>query len=247
MGALGTDVAAGVAAVRARIATAAQQAGRAVGDVRLVAVSKTHPPAVVEAALAAGVTDFGENRVAELVDKAAAVASDGTLPRWHHIGRLQSRKARDVVGVAALIHSVDRASLADELDKRAAAAGVTQQVLVQVNVGDDPAKAGCALDETPALVAYASARDNLDVVGLMTMPPLPPVGTDPNAAARPLFARLRELRDGLHPAFPKVRELSMGMSADLEAAVAEGATMVRVGSAIFGARGDGPWQPGEPR
>jgi PLP dependent protein len=137
-----------------------------------------------------------------------------------------------------------RFALADALSRRAEAAGVLQRVLVQVNVGDDAAKGGCGLDETEDLVAYARALPHLAVEGLMTIPPLPPDGADAAEAARPHFAALREQRDRVRARFPEVAHLSMGMSQDLEAAVAEGATMVRIGTAVFGARGSEPWRPG---
>jgi pyridoxal phosphate enzyme (YggS family) len=234
-----TDVAERLAAVRERIARAAASAGRSPDEVTLVGITKTHPPEVARAAVAAGLVDLGENRVDEAVAKAAVV--DGA--RWHFVGRLQSRKANQLVGRGWLIHSVDRRSLVDRIARLAERDGAVQRVLVQVNVGDDPAKGGCGLGEVPELVAYARDRSSLAVEGLMTVPPLPPEGADPTAAARPHFARLRELRDELRTEAPEVRELSMGMTADLEAAVAEGATLVRVGTALFGSRGPQPWRP----
>lgn len=230
------DVPARVDQVRQRIADAARQAGRDPGTVTLVAVSKTHPPQLAQAMVAAGVPDLGENRVEEAVAKAPAV----TGARWHFIGQLQSRKANQLVGDDWLIHSVDRRSLVDRLQRLAERDEISQRILIQVNVGDDPAKGGCGLDEAHDLVAYARARPNLVVEGLMTIPPAPPAGADPNAAARPHFARLRELRSTLDL---DDAELSMGMSADLEAAVAEGATCVRVGTALFGPRAPRPWRP----
>lgn len=235
------EQAARIAEVRERIAAAAEAAGRRPSDVLLIGVTKTHPPEVARAAVAAGLVDLGENRVQELLAKEPLVPG----ARWHLIGRLQRNKAKHVVGRQVLVHSVDRAALAQALSRRAAEAGVVQRVLVQVNVGDDPDKGGCELDETEGLVAYARDLPNLAVEGLMTMPPLPPPGVDPGTAARPLFALLREERDRLRSNFPEVVHLSMGMSADLEAAVAEGATMVRVGTALFGARGTQPWRPEE--
>jgi len=221
-----------VEAVRGRIRAAAQRAGRDPDEVTLVAVAKTHPPEAVQAVVAAGVRDVGENRTEELAAKQPRV----TDVRWHHVGRLQTRAANEVVGRDVLLHGVDRRKLVDRIERLAAGLGVVQRVLVQVNVGDDPAKGGCDLSEVEDLVTYAAAQQHVDVEGLMTVPPLPEEGSDPNAAARPHFATLRELRDrlGLH-------HLSMGMSADLEAAVEEGATLVRVGTDIFGPRGPGPW------
>ena len=156
--------------------------------------------------------------------------------RWHLVGRLQRNKVRDVVGRGWLLHAVDRRPLVDAIAARAEALGVVQDVLVQVNVGADPATAGCDPADLEGLVTYAAARPGLRVRGLMTVPPLPPPGEDPGVAAAPRFARLRSARDALRDRVPALEELSMGMSEDLEAAVREGATMVRVGTALFGAR-----------
>lgn len=232
------ELAARLAQTRERIATAAAAAGRHPGDVVLLGVTKTHPPALARAAVELGLVDLAENRVQELTAKRTEVPG----ARWHLVGRLQRNKVKDVVGTQTLVHSVDRRSLVDALSARAARDAVVQRLLVQVNVGDDPAKGGCSLPETEDLVAYARGRPNLAVEGLMTILPLPPDGADPIEEARPLFAALRAQRDALRERFPEVVHLSMGMSADLEAAVAEGATMVRVGTALFGPRGDGPWR-----
>lgn len=227
-----SDAEARVGAVRERIRAAAVRAGRDPQDVTLVAVAKTHPPEVVQAVVDAGVHDVGENRTEELTAKQPLVSGVA----WHHVGRLQTRAANEVVGRDVLVHGVDRRRLVDRLERLAAAQGGRQRVLVQVNVGDDPAKGGCDLSEVEDLVTYAAAQEHLHVEGLMTVPPLPDEGTDPDTAARPHFATLRELRDRLG-----LRHLSMGMSADLEAAVEEGATLVRVGTDLFGPRGPGPW------
>lgn len=221
-----------LAAVRARVTAAATASGRRPEDVRIIGVTKTHPVEVALAAAAAGLTDLAENRTSELVRRAAAVPG----VRWHLVGRLQRNKVRDVVGHGWLLHAVDRPGLVDAIADRAEALGVVQEVLLQVNVGADPAKAGCDLADLEGLVTYAAARPGLRVVGLMTVPPLPPPGEDPAAAAAPLFARLRGARDTLRERFPGLEELSMGMSDDLEAAVREGATMVRIGTALFGSR-----------
>ena len=230
-----------LAAVQARIERAAHAAERQPQDIVLLGVTKTHPPEVGRQAVAAGLIDLGENRVQELLAKREHVPG----ARWHLVGRLQRNKAKDLVGLHVLIHSVDRRKLADTLSRRAVDAGVVQRILIQVNVGDDPAKGGCEVDGTVDLVAYARDLPNLSVEGLMTIPPMPPTGTDPAEVARPHFATLRRLRDQARERFPEVVHLSMGMSADLEAAVAEGATMVRVGTALFGTRRDGPWRPEE--
>lgn len=226
--------------VQARIAAACARAGRDPRSVVLIGVGKTQPPSVIQEFVDLGLRDIGENRVAEFIAKQARIRG----VHWHFIGRLQRRKARDVVGRRALVHSVDRHSLADELSRRAEAAGEVQRVLVQVNVADDPAKGGCRADDVLDLVAYARGLPHLSVEGLMTIPPMPAEGEDPASAARPYFVRLRELRDQARELWPEVAHLSMGMSADLEAAVEEGATMVRVGTALFGPRLEGPWQPG---
>jgi PLP dependent protein len=236
-----TDVAERIVVVRQRLEAAAAAAGRRPADVRLLAVSKTHPPELAAAAVAAGIVDLGENRVQELTAKQPLVEG----ARWHLIGALQRNKVRDVVGRQVLVHSLDRRSLADALSARAEREGSVQRVLVQVNVGEDPAKGGCRVDELDELVAYARDLPNLAVEGLMTIPPMPTAGVDPAEAARPHFAALREARDRLRSRYPEVVHLSMGMSADLEAAVGEGATMVRLGTAIFGPRGDAPWRKDE--
>jgi PLP dependent protein len=235
-------VAARVAAVRARVGEAARAAGRDPNEITIVAVSKTHPPELLRDAVAAGLADLGENRVQELVAKRPEVPG----ARWHLIGPLQRNKVKDVVDQDLLIHTLDRRSLADALSRRALAADVVQRVLVQVNVADDPAKHGCSLDHAGELVAYARGLPNVSVEGVMTIPPLPVAGPDGRVdaatAARPHFAALRRLRDELRTVHPEVVHLSMGMSADVDAAIAEGATLVRLGTAVFGARGDRPWR-----
>lgn len=228
-----TDVAARVARVRERIASAAATVGRDPAEVTLVAVSKTHPPQALRAAVAAGVDDLGENRVEELVAKQPHLGDD---VRWHFVGRLQRRSVGDLVGRGVLVHSVGRRKVVDRIERLAAARDVQQRILVQVNVGDDPAKGGCSLAQVEELVAYAAEQPHVVVEGLMTMPPLPPSDADPNEAARPMFETLRATADRLG-----LPTTSMGMSADLEAAVAAGATLVRVGTAVFGDRGAGPW------
>jgi PLP dependent protein len=235
------SVAARLAAVRERVEVACARAGRSPASVRMIGVTKTHPPALAQAAVDAGLTDLGENRVQELLAKGSRV----TGARWHLVGQLQRNKVRDVVGRQILVHSVDRRRLADSLSRRAEQVGSLQRVLVQVNVGDDPAKGGCSVDETLDLVAYARQLPNLAVEGLMTIPPLPEGDDDPRESSREHFARLRTLRDRAREDFPEVVHLSMGMSDDLETAVEEGATMIRIGTAVFGPRGQGPWRPQE--
>ena len=230
MTAPGAGVGAALDAVRARIAAAAVQAGRDPAAVTLVAVSKTHGPEAVRAAYARGQRDFGENYVQELVAKAAGLADLVEL-RWHFIGHLQTNKCRDVAGRVAMVQSVDSARLARELGRRAVAVGRTVGILVQVNVAREAQKSGCDVGELAAILAEAEATPGVALRGLMTVPP---AAGDP-AASRPWFEALRALRDE-HGGASRLPELSMGMTHDMAEAVAAGATMVRVGTAIFGTR-----------
>jgi PLP dependent protein len=231
------ELTARIAQLRARIVAACTAAGRDPSAVTLIAVTKTHPDATVLAAIGAGLSDLAENRVQELARRFATLpdATSGTV-RWHLVGQLQRNKVRDVVGRVSLIHSIDREPLLDTVSKHALAAGIVQDVLIQVNVGDDPAKGGCSLGRLEGLVTYAATVPGVRVVGLMTVPPLPPAGSSVQDTAGPCFRRLREERDRLRARFPALEELSMGMSDDLEVAVEEGATMIRIGSALFGQR-----------
>jgi pyridoxal phosphate enzyme (YggS family) len=212
-------IAANLEGVRARIAAACAAAGRSVDEVALIAVSKTVAAERCREAVAAGQALLGENYAQELRDKAPLVAG----ARWHFIGPLQRNKIKYVVGTADLIHSIDRASLVEELAAQAARRGIVQRILLQVNVGAEPQKSGCAPAELPSLLA-AAALPSLRCEGLMCIPPF---DVDPV----PHFERLRALarEHGL-------ATLSMGMSADYERAIACGATLVRVGTAIFGSR-----------
>ena len=214
------DVAAGLYHVRERIAAACARAGRDPATVHLVAVSKTKPIELVRAAQAAGQRIFAENYAQELREKADALPA----VEWHFVGALQTNKAKLVVGRAALVHTCDRLALAQELSKRAKAASLTQRVLVEVNVGREPQKAGALPDDVPALLEQVRALPSLSCEGLMC---IPPAEGDP----RPHFRALKQLAQGLG-----LRELSMGMTADYETAIEEGATLVRVGTAIFGER-----------
>ena len=198
--------------------------------VRIVAVTKTHGPEAVRAALAAGLTDVGENRVQEALQKQDALA--GVPVAWHLIGTLQRNKARHAAGRFALIHSVDRADLAAELDRRVSP-GARQAVLVQVNCSDEPQKGGVEPEALPALLDALVGLARLDLRGLMTMSAL----TDDVAQQRRAFRRLRELRDAAERAGHRLPELSMGMSGDYPVAVEEGATMIRLGTVLFGERG----------
>ena len=217
-------------AVRERIEAAADRAGRNPSAVRLVAVTKGFPAHVAIDAFRAGAIDLGENRAQELREKAIAV----TEPvRWHFIGHLQTNKARQVVGLATLIHSVDRLALAQEIARRARNAGATQDVLIEVNVSGEPTKHGVEPARAVHLAEEADELDGVRVRGFMTMAPL---AEDPEAS-RPYFSDLSELRDRVRGVLPHVAELSMGMTRDFEVAVEEGATLVRVGEAVFGPRG----------
>ncbi|HSK65772.1 MAG TPA: YggS family pyridoxal phosphate-dependent enzyme [Anaerolineales bacterium] len=222
-----------------QIAGAASRSGRDPGSVRLVVVTKTHPLEVIRAALQAGVRLFGENYAEEGVMKIQSLPAQSGV-EWHMIGHVQSRKARLVADHFALLHSLDSLKLARRLDRFAAEAKRTLPVLLEFNVGGEETKSGWdASDETqwesflPDLTALAKLS-NLRIQGLMTMPPL---GTGPEDSRR-FFQRLRRLRDHRAARFPQAdwHELSMGTSADFEVAVEEGATLVRVGTAIVGAR-----------
>ena len=226
------EIAERLAEVRRRIAAAAIRSGRLAGDITLVAVSKTVPARIVAAAVTAGQRVFGESRVQEALGK-VEVCGPGLA--WHLIGHLQRNKAKVAVQLFDLVESLDSVDLAVDLDRRAAEAGRRLRVLVQVKLAEEATKSGVAPGEAPALIEAAARLPNLELTGLMAIPPPPQTPAD----SRPWFARLRELRDRWDGACcPRgtLRELSMGMSADYEVAVEEGATIVRVGSTIFGAR-----------
>ena len=232
-----TDIAGNLEAVRSRIAGAARRAGRSPADVTLVAVSKTFGVEHVRAAYAAGQREFGENKVQEGLQK-IATAADTPDVRWHLIGHLQSNKARKAAAAFACIHSVDSRELLKRLDTAAAEQGTTPEVLVQADLAGEATKFGAPGGEVEAIVRDALDARAVRLAGLMLIPPW---SADPEAT-RPWFVRLRTLRDRLAamdiPA-AALRHLSMGMSHDFEAAVEEGATIVRVGTAIFGARTTG--------
>jgi pyridoxal phosphate enzyme (YggS family) len=224
-----------LAVVEARLLDALQAAGRRREEITIVAVSKTRPAADVAELAALGVRDFGENRWQELAPKAAEVAAAAELPptaelRWHFVGRLQRNKARGVAATVVAVHSLDRADLCAPLARGAAAAGRALDVFVQVSLDGDPKRGGVVVDELPALAdGVAACAPHLRLVGLMAVPPreTPP---------RPAFARLRALSERLQVNHPGASSLSAGMSADLEDAVAEGATHLRIGTALFGSR-----------
>ena len=226
-----------VARVRDRIAEAAARAGRDAADVTLVAVTKTRDLETVRDAVAAGLTDLGENRVGELVSKSDALPgeAEGGGLRWHLIGSLQRNKARDAAARADLFHALDSVRLADALDKRAAQAERVLPVLVQVNVSGEDAKGGVEPDAALDLLAYAEDAAHLRPVGLMGMAALAEDDRNLERLVRPAFRRLRGLFDEWGGA-GRGGVLSMGMSGDFEVAVEEGATLVRVGTALFGPR-----------
>lgn len=217
-----------LAAVRERIALAAARAGRSEGDVELIGVAKTRTASEVVEAVRAGLGHVGENYVQEAVPKIAEVLASGvTPPLWHFIGRLQRNKARHVAPVFDVVETVDNEKLGLELDRRAGVAGRLLEAQLQVDVSGEAQKGGVSPEALPALLAASASWANLRVTGLMAIP----APTAEPEQSRPAFALLRELRDELG-----LRELSMGMSADFEVAIEEGATRVRVGAAIFGAR-----------
>lgn len=240
------EIARNLGRVQERIAEAALRAGRDPGQVTLVAVTKTFPVEAIVAAWQAGARHFGENRVEEGASKIPAVCAAllGVRPTWHMIGHVQSRKAQDAVAHFDVVHSVDRLKIARRLDRFALEAGRVLPVLLECNVSGEATKFGFDLhgwerDEALrsaffAAVEEALALPGLAVTGLMTMAPFV---EDPQMA-RPVFASLRGLRDALRERFPAVgwEHLSMGMTDDFEVAVEEGATIVRIGRAIFGAR-----------
>ncbi len=231
--------------IHVRIANAAQRAGRDSADVTLLAVSKKKPARAVADAFKCGQVDFGESYVQEACEKITEVqallnarshAAPGDLatPRWHFIGQLQRNKAKAIAWNMDCFHALDRESLALELEKHAAQAGRKLDVLIQVNLSGEARKGGISANETQSFLASLAPLSHLRPIGLMTLPP----ATEDPESNRPYFVQLRELRDGLRnvEGLEKIRELSMGMSQDFEIAVEEGATYVRVGTALFGAR-----------
>jgi pyridoxal phosphate enzyme (YggS family) len=227
-------IAANLADVRARIAIAAGRAGRAASSIRLVAISKTHPVEYVQAAVRAGQTDFGENRVQDALQKISQSAD--TAINWHLVGHLQSNKARRAAEAFACIHSIDSPELLGRVDAAAASAGRRPDLLIQIDLAGEPTKHGAHVDQLLRLFERGRTCRAAQLVGLMVLPPFTPDPED----ARPYFRRVRELRDELGRsgvAQSMLRELSMGMSHDFEVAIEEGATLVRVGTAIFGSRG----------
>ncbi|MGQ9668230.1 MAG: YggS family pyridoxal phosphate-dependent enzyme [Anaerolineae bacterium] len=229
-----SHIAANIQRVRERIARACERAGRDPAEVRLIAVSKNMPAEAVAAAYECGIRDFGENRVEEALPKIEEVRrllGDAPAPVWHMIGHLQRRKVRDAMPAFDLVHSVDRLALAEEMEKRLRAVGKEMPVLLEVKLSEEETKWGFLPEQLPDAVRQILGMPHLRIRGLMTMAP---IVAQPEEA-RPYFRRLRELRDMLERQFHHGcwDTLSMGMTDDFEPAVEEGATMVRIGRAIF--------------
>ncbi len=228
-----TNIEANLKAIRERISAACSRVGRDPSSVCLIGVTKTQPASVVRAGVEAGLSVLGENYVQEARSKMEELSD--LAVSWHFIGHLQSNKARMAVESFDWIHTVDRASLAREIDRQAHKRGKRVPVLLEVNVGDEVSKSGARVEEAEGLFELAASLDGLAVRGLMALPPY----EDDAEAVRPYFRKLRELLGRLREAAPKpgeLTELSMGMSHDFEVAIEEGATMVRVGTALFGQR-----------
>ncbi|MDO6462242.1 YggS family pyridoxal phosphate-dependent enzyme [Granulosicoccaceae sp. 1_MG-2023] len=225
-----TDIAANLRHIRQDIQTFAERYGRAPGDITLLAVSKTKPVAALRQAVAAGQSDFGENYLDEALEKIDALR-DCAL-RWHFIGSIQSRKARDIARHFDWVHTIDRLKVAEKLSANRPAGLPPLQCCLQVNIDREDSKSGVMPEELPALLRQVEALPALQVRGLMVIP----APAADFAAQRDSFRRTRELMDSLHSTVSTLDTLSMGMSGDMEAAIAEGASMVRIGTAIFGAR-----------
>jgi PLP dependent protein len=235
-----SEIASNLTSIRQRITIAAQSAGRDPSAVRLIAVSKTFGLDAVREAFEAGQREFGENRVQEALQKIERSA-DLSI-RWHLLGHLQTNKARKAATSFAVVQSIDSVELLQKLDRGADETGQAPEVLIQVDLAGEATKFGVPPADVPRLFEAAAACRAVGVVGLMTLPPLPETPEE----ARPWFRQLRELRDGWHATgvpYAMLRELSMGMSGDFEVAIQEGATMVRIGTAIFGSRRSVRLQP----
>lgn len=228
------QLAARLAGIRARITDAAKRAGRDPDEIKLVAISKTHPASAIKRVIEFGAVDIGENRVQEAEEKISRIGREAA--RWHLVGHLQANKARRAVNLFDVIHSLDSLDLARRLDRLCAEEGRERlAVLIQVNLGQEETKSGIDESELTHLVDNLGPLTRLDLIGLMTLPPF----FDDPEQSRPFFRRLRKLRDELaaRGAFGGGKsELSMGMTHDFEVAIEEGATMVRIGTAIFGER-----------
>ena len=227
------DLESNINSVRDRIERAAARAGRDSDEIKLVAVSKRVKPERILEALEFGINCFGENYAQEFRDKERILESrtDKEI-NWHFIGQIQKNKVKYIVDKVELIHSLDSLSVAQEIHRRASGLGIKLPVLVEVDTGGEESKGGITPSKLEEFIVELENLPALDVQGLMTMPPY----FDNIEMARPYFIRLREIRDNLRTKFPYLKELSMGMSGDFEVAIEEGATIVRVGTAIFGER-----------
>ena len=215
------------------IETATALSERPPGTVKLLGVTKQVEAEKIIKALEAGLKNFGENYVQEFISKRDSIPEEYSQEiDWHFIGHLQKNKVKYIVDNVSLIHSVDKFSLAQEIDKRSRNLGITSSVLIEVNLGGEESKSGISADKTEKLLEEISTLDNIKVEGFMTIPPF----FENPEKARPFFAKLRELRDKLSISYNSLKELSMGMSGDYETAIQEGATIVRIGTAIFGQR-----------
>lgn len=223
--------------VQARVAAAATNCGRSPQEVTLIAISKTHPASLISRLIELGATDLGENRVQEAEGKISEVGR--TSARWHLVGHLQANKARRALNLFDVVHSLDSIDLARRLDRLCVDVGrASLPLLIQVDLGHEETKSGIEEEELPQLVETVQQLERLELIGLMTLPPF----FDDPEQARPYFRRLRQLRDELAPAGAfgeRSGELSMGMTHDFSVAIEEGATMVRIGTAIFGERDAG--------
>jgi pyridoxal phosphate enzyme (YggS family) len=227
------DLESNLNSVRERIENAAAKAGRDSSEIKLVAVTKKVEPERVIKAMNLSINTFGENYAQEFRDKFKVLEKEVDQEiKWHFIGQLQKNKVKYVLGKVELIHSLDSLSVAEEINKRAENMGITVPVLIEVDTGGEESKGGINPSKLEEFLKELRCLSSIDVQGLMTMPPY----FDDPEMARPYFYRLRELRDSLLASFPKLNELSMGMSGDFEVAIEEGATIIRVGSAIFGER-----------
>jgi pyridoxal phosphate enzyme (YggS family) len=227
------DLESNIKNINNRIKEAAKRVGRDPDDIKLVAVTKRVEPERIKQALNLGFNRFGENYAQEFRDKSKIledVAEDAI--EWHFIGQLQKNKVKYIIGKVELIHSLDSLSVAREINKRAGTMDIKVPVLIEVDTGGEESKGGIAPTQLHGFLNELRALSSIEICGLMTMPPY----FNNVEMARPYFSRLREIRDDLLPNFPRLKELSMGMSGDFEVAIEEGATIIRVGSAIFGER-----------
>ena len=221
--------------VRERIENAAKRAGRALSDITLVGVTKTKPSDYIRYAYMAGLTDFGENYAQELVKKHKEIGSLNESLKWHFIGHLQSNKVKQIIPIVYMIHSVDSLSLIKKIEKEAEKTGKIANLLIEVNVAGEASKSGCTPEQLNELTEACIGSENINLCGLMTIPPFLPA-----EQVRPFFVKLREMLENTLQSYeelkPYFKHLSMGMSSDFEIAIEEGATMVRVGTDIFGPR-----------